>query len=106
MHRIKVSYLLIFSLFLLGIESAVESAQIEYLHDGDSVVHIGDSDLASPHANDNKDHCTHCCHFHPSALASKLSCSFNVVATNRTFVFDSSHRVYHPLGPPTPPPNT
>ena len=72
MLRPFVSYLFIFSLLFMGIESAVDIAGGEHPH-GDDYAHVMDSDdLHESDADTNSDHCSHCCHGHTGSITSNI----------------------------------
>jgi len=104
MLRPFVSYLFIFSLLFMGIESAVDIAGGEHPH-GDDYAHVMDSDdLHESGADTNSDHCSHCCHGHTGSITSNIPV-LNCDITGQQFAIYQPHFLNFSQAPPTPPPN-
>lgn len=103
MLRPFISYVFIFSLLFMGIESAIDSTGGEHPH-GDDYAHVLDSDAPLPlDADDNNDHCSHCCHGHTGSIAGNITV-LNCDMTHQQLAFYRPHFLNFSQAPPTPPP--
>jgi hypothetical protein len=103
MSRPFISYLFIFSLLFMGIESAVDAAGGEHPH-GDQYAHSLDiDDPASLEAHDDEGHCTHCCHGHTGSIVGHITV-LNCDMTHQQLAFYRPHFLNFSQAPPTPPP--
>ena len=101
MLRPFVSYLFIFSLLFMSIESAVDIAGGEHPH-GDDYAHVMDSD--DLHESDADTDSDHCCHGHTGSIANTTPV-LNCEVTEQQFVHYQPHFLNFSQAPPTPPPN-
>jgi len=103
MSRLFISYLFIFSLLFMGIESAVDAAGGAHPHAGEYALSLGIDDPTSLEAHDDEGHCSHCCHGHAGSIAGNIT-------TLNCDIADQRIAFYQPLflnfseAPPTPPP--
>jgi len=104
MFRPFISYLFIFSMLFMSVESAVDSIGGEHPHGGE-YAHLLDTDNSTPtpYPETNDNHCQQCCHGHCSNISGHIA-AINLGMKDQRF------SVYEPnvqkLGqaPPTPPP--
>ena len=107
MQRTGFIYFLALSLLFTSLVAVLESVEANNLtHNEFSLSHnenIQSSDINQ--ADENDDHCIHCCHSHAGTLFRLISTINNGISTKSIFVYQQNALNYAQT-PPTPPPNT
>lgn len=102
MFKDFVSYLIVFSVALMGLESAIDLAGGEHPHE-DEIAFLLDGDLQAQDTHDDDGHCSHCCHGHASGITGVSLQPQCAIDAQRFAAYQPSFHQFS-QAPPTPPP--
>jgi len=107
MQRTGFIYFLALSLLFTSLVAVLESVEASNLsHDEFSLAHyINNQTSDLDQADENDDHCIHCCHNHAGTLFILVS-NINADISTKDYFDYQLNALNHTQIPPTPPPNT